>query len=188
MSAGWWRPGSCGRPFFALAPALQYDCAATRRRRRSLTERWPSGRRRTPAKGVRVKSPSRVRIPLSPPDQSLVLASDTSASTSYGNLRSADNFRGKHDATIASTGNGRRWPWAPIRTFRSRRRERVTRQPHAYSPQTWTRPCRDELCDSARRVRRDSRCTKRGTPATGQPVREFESRPLRRNRNATARF
>src|SRR5882757_1082133 len=30
-------------------------------------ERWPSGRRRTPAKGVRVKSPSRVRIPLSPP-------------------------------------------------------------------------------------------------------------------------
>ena len=32
-----------------------------------MTERWPSGRRRTPAKGVRVKSPSRVRIPLSPP-------------------------------------------------------------------------------------------------------------------------
>ena len=154
-----------------------------------LTERWPSGRRRTPAKGVRVKSPSRVRIPLSPPDQSLVLPSDTSASPSYGNLRSADNFRGKHDATIASTGNGRRCPWAPIRTIRSRRRERVTKQPHAYSPQTWTCPCRDELCDSARRVRRDSRCTKRGTPATGQPVRECESRPLRRiNRNAAARF
>ena len=32
-----------------------------------MPERWPSGRRRTPAKGVRVKSPSRVRIPLSPP-------------------------------------------------------------------------------------------------------------------------
>ena len=32
-------------------------------------ERWPSGRRRAPAKGVRVKSPSRVRIPLSPPVQ-----------------------------------------------------------------------------------------------------------------------
>ena len=31
------------------------------------SERWPSGRRRTPAKGVWVKSPSRVRIPLSPP-------------------------------------------------------------------------------------------------------------------------
>src|SRR5204863_436404 len=31
-------------------------------------ERWPSGRRRTPAKGVRVISPSRVRIPLSPPN------------------------------------------------------------------------------------------------------------------------
>src|SRR5580704_19773507 len=31
-------------------------------------ERWPSGRRRTPAKGVRVKSPSRVRIPSLPPD------------------------------------------------------------------------------------------------------------------------
>ena len=30
-------------------------------------ERWPSGRRRSPAKGVWVKSPSRVRIPLSPP-------------------------------------------------------------------------------------------------------------------------
>src|SRR5687767_15920759 len=30
-------------------------------------ESWPSGRRRTPAKGVWVKSPSRVRIPLSPP-------------------------------------------------------------------------------------------------------------------------
>ena len=98
-------------------------------------------------------------------------------------------YERKHDATIASTGNGRRRPWAPIRTFRLRRRERVTRQPHAYSPQTWTRPCRDELCDSARRVRRDSRCTKRGAPATGQPVREFESRPLRRiNRNATPRL
>ena len=35
------------------------------------TERWPSGRRRTPAKGVRVKSPSRVRIPLSPPSSFL---------------------------------------------------------------------------------------------------------------------
>jgi hypothetical protein len=30
-------------------------------------ESWPSGRRRTPAKGVWVKSPSRVRIPHSPP-------------------------------------------------------------------------------------------------------------------------
>jgi hypothetical protein len=30
-------------------------------------ERWPSGRRRTPAKGVSVKSASRVRIPPSPP-------------------------------------------------------------------------------------------------------------------------
>ena len=31
-------------------------------------ERWLSGRKRSPAKGVRVKSPSRVRIPPSPPD------------------------------------------------------------------------------------------------------------------------
>ena len=31
------------------------------------TETWPSGRRRSPAKGVWVKSPSRVRIPSSPP-------------------------------------------------------------------------------------------------------------------------
>lgn len=38
---------------------------------RDRPERWPSGRRRTPAKGVRVKSPSRVRIPLSPPVISL---------------------------------------------------------------------------------------------------------------------
>jgi hypothetical protein len=34
---------------------------------RTSADRWPSGRRRTPAKGVRVKSPSRVRIPLCPP-------------------------------------------------------------------------------------------------------------------------
>ncbi len=32
------------------------------------SERWLSGRKRSPAKGVRVKSPSRVRIPLSPPE------------------------------------------------------------------------------------------------------------------------
>ena len=32
-----------------------------------LSERWLSGRKRSPAKGVRVKSPSRVRIPPSPP-------------------------------------------------------------------------------------------------------------------------
>src|SRR3569832_232001 len=31
------------------------------------TERWPSGRRRSPAKGVEVKSFSWVRIPSSPP-------------------------------------------------------------------------------------------------------------------------
>ena len=39
--------------------------------------------------------------PSLPPNQSLALGSETSANTSYGNLRSADNFRGKHDATIA---------------------------------------------------------------------------------------
>src|SRR6185437_15735026 len=43
------------------------------------TERWPSGRRRTPAKGVRVKSPSRVRIPLSPPDQAVTSTQSTAA-------------------------------------------------------------------------------------------------------------
>lgn len=32
------------------------------------SERWPSGRRRSPAKGVCSKTASRVRIPLSPPD------------------------------------------------------------------------------------------------------------------------
>lgn len=95
-------------------------------------------------------------------------------------MRSADNVRGKHDATIASTGNGSRWPWAPIRTFRSRRRERVTRQPHAYSPQTWTRPRIDKRCDSADAFAETVGAKKRGTPATGQPVREFESRPLPR--------
>ena len=31
------------------------------------TERWLSGRKRSPAKGVRANTPSRVRIPLSPP-------------------------------------------------------------------------------------------------------------------------
>ena len=34
---------------------------------RRIWERWPSGRRRAPAKGVGIKSPSRVRIPPSPP-------------------------------------------------------------------------------------------------------------------------
>ena len=36
-------------------------------------ERWPSGRRRAPAKGVWVKSPSRVRIPPSPPHGTSIL-------------------------------------------------------------------------------------------------------------------
>ena len=35
---------------------------------RFVTERWPRGRRRSPAKGVWDKIPSRVRIPLSPPE------------------------------------------------------------------------------------------------------------------------
>ncbi len=39
----------------------------------SRPERWPSGRRRAPAKGVWVKSPSRVRIPPSPPIASQIL-------------------------------------------------------------------------------------------------------------------
>src|SRR5277367_1466209 len=43
----------------------------------SCPERWPSGRRRAPAKGVWVKSPSRVRIPPSPPYlTSILLALD----------------------------------------------------------------------------------------------------------------
>jgi hypothetical protein len=40
----------------------------------SRPERWPSGRRRAPAKGVWVKSPSRVRIPPSPPYGQSILA------------------------------------------------------------------------------------------------------------------
>ena len=40
-------------------------------------ERWPSGRRRSPAKRVGVMSPSRVQIPPSPPGQSeICLISD----------------------------------------------------------------------------------------------------------------
>jgi hypothetical protein len=39
----------------------------------SYPERWPSGRRRAPAKGVWVKSPSRVRIPPSPPYDTTIL-------------------------------------------------------------------------------------------------------------------
>lgn len=35
-------------------------------------ERWPSGRRRSPAKGVYVKSVSRVRIPSSPPSSNFL--------------------------------------------------------------------------------------------------------------------
>ena len=60
---------ACGRTSFAPVAPLQYHCAAQPACARIALqrERWPSGRRRTPAKGVRVKSPSRVRIPLSPP-------------------------------------------------------------------------------------------------------------------------
>jgi len=61
---------------------------------------------------------------------------------------------GLHDAAIAATGSGRRRAWVRIWTFRSRRRDR-TRQAHAYSPQTWTGPCRAERCDSAWRVCRN---------------------------------
>ncbi len=44
---------------------------------RRFWERWPSGRRRAPAKGVGIKSPSRVRIPPSPPlVTSILLGSD----------------------------------------------------------------------------------------------------------------
>jgi len=68
--------------------------------------------------------------------------------------------------------------WAPIRTFRSTG-ESASHAAHGYSPQTWTRPAETILRQHPTRSR-DSRCTKRGTPATGQPVREFESRPLRR--------
>ncbi len=39
----------------------------------TAAERWPSGRRRSPAKGVYVKSVSRVRIPSSPPPPSKIL-------------------------------------------------------------------------------------------------------------------
>ncbi len=43
--------------------------SAVRRRAMELrfSERWLSGRKRSPAKGVRANTPSRVRIPLSPP-------------------------------------------------------------------------------------------------------------------------
>ena len=44
--------------------ALQSDPYANNQ---ATPERWPSGRRRSPAKGVYVKSVSRVRIPSSPP-------------------------------------------------------------------------------------------------------------------------
>ena len=55
------RQYSC-RPSQPARSAAQAPGSADR-----APERWPSGRRRTPAKGVWVKSPSRVRIPLSPP-------------------------------------------------------------------------------------------------------------------------
>ena len=45
---------------------------------RYFMERWPSGRRRSPAKGVYVISVSRVRIPLSPPETQLQVTSDKS--------------------------------------------------------------------------------------------------------------
>src|SRR5882762_6027298 len=56
-------------------------------------ERWPSGRRRTPAKGVRVISPSRVRIPLSPPGLSPV-RTDTYAIPRFPYCQSTAKFWG----------------------------------------------------------------------------------------------
>src|SRR5262249_17978085 len=59
---------TCAALSIMAAPcAVRGDSRATMKPSFLAAERWPSGRRRTPAKGVRVKSPSRVRIPLSPP-------------------------------------------------------------------------------------------------------------------------
>ncbi len=40
--------------------------------KKNRSERWLSGRKRSPAKGVRASTPSRVRIPLSPPYEFVV--------------------------------------------------------------------------------------------------------------------
>ena len=60
------RPARRGR---SIWPATGENtlCEPTFRFIRAATERWPSGRRRSPAKGVEVKSFSWVRIPSSPP-------------------------------------------------------------------------------------------------------------------------
>ena len=51
----------------AAAIEVAIDEALAQHADKAAVERWPSGRRRSPAKGVWVKSPSRVRIPSSPP-------------------------------------------------------------------------------------------------------------------------
>ena len=51
----------------AAAIEAAIDEALAQHADKAAVERWPSGRRRSPAKGVWVKSPSRVRIPSSPP-------------------------------------------------------------------------------------------------------------------------
>ena len=74
-----------------------------------ITERWPSGRRRTPAKGVRVKSPSRVRIPLSPPVES----SDNAPVAQLDRVsgyepegREFESLRARHEMEKGSHENG----------------------------------------------------------------------------------
>ena len=43
-------------------------CPRSRSEKNKFPEKWLSGRKRSPAKGVWIKSPSRVRIPPSPPN------------------------------------------------------------------------------------------------------------------------
>jgi hypothetical protein len=72
----------------------------------SPRERWPSGRRRTPAKGVRVKSPSRVRIPLSPPTSN----ADRHPGSQRQTLRpTAGAFRFARDIPSRDAKRGRYW-------------------------------------------------------------------------------
>ena len=73
----------------------------------SVTERWPSGRRRTPAKGVRVKSPSRVRIPLSPP--ATRIRSFQSVSKGRQNFKKAEPFQKRPSGRRLQSGLCATW-------------------------------------------------------------------------------
>ena len=95
------------------------------------SERWPSGRRRSPAKGVYAKSVSRVRIPSSPPAQTAkLLISLLNSRKRPGNV--TINSAVEHWRAVGGTPR-------PARALASRRGRRGADDGRAVRPQ-WHEP------------------------------------------------